>query len=63
MVTTDTLSRLSPRDRDEIQGMQVTIHQIVEFSPVELQQIKDETAKGGHFNSLPSKWYKDGLTA
>ena len=48
----DTLSRLSSRDRDEIPGMQVKIHQLVEFSPVELQQIKDETAKDGTLQFL-----------
>ena len=45
MVIADTLSRLSPRDRGEIQGMQVKIHHIVKFTPVEIQEIKDETAK------------------
>ena len=45
MVIANTLSRLSPREGDEIPGMQVKIHHLVEFSPVELQQIKDETAK------------------
>ena len=45
MVIADTLSRLSPRDRDEVPGMQVKIHHVSEFSPVELQKIKDETAK------------------
>ena len=52
MVIADTLSRLSLRDRDEIPGMQVKIHQLVEFSPVELQQIKDETAKDGTLQFL-----------
>ncbi len=45
MVIADTLSRLSPRDRDEVPGMQVKIHHVSEFSAVELQKIKDETAK------------------
>ena len=52
MVIADTLSRLSSRDQDEIPGMQVKIHQLVEFSPVELQQIKDETAKDGTLQYL-----------
>ena len=32
MVTADTLSRLSPIDRNEISGMQVQIHQLVEWN-------------------------------
>ncbi|CAB4017439.1 transposon Tf2-1 poly [Paramuricea clavata] len=48
----DTLSRLSPREGDEIPGMQVKIHHLVEFLPVELQQIKDETAKDGTLQIL-----------
>lgn len=52
MVIADTLSRLSPREGDEIPGMQVKIHHLVEFSPVELQQIKDETAKDGTLQIL-----------
>ena len=52
MVMAGTLSRLSSRDRDEIPGMQVRIHQLVEFSPVELQQIKDETVKDGTLQFL-----------
>ena len=39
MVIADTLSRLSPRNRDEVPGMQVKIHHVSEFSPVELQKI------------------------
>jgi hypothetical protein len=52
MVIADTLSRLSPREGDEIPGMQVKIHHLVEFSPVELQQIKEETAKDGTLQIL-----------
>ncbi|CAB3999906.1 Hypothetical predicted protein [Paramuricea clavata] len=51
MVIADTLSRLSPREGDEITGMQVKIHNL-EFSPVELQQIREETAKGGTLQIL-----------
>jgi hypothetical protein len=50
MVIADTLSRLSARERDEIPGMQVK--NLVEFSPVELQQIKEETAKDGTLQIL-----------
>ncbi|CAB3991427.1 transposon Tf2-1 poly [Paramuricea clavata] len=52
MVIADTLSRLSPKEGDEIPGMQVKIHHLVEFTPVELQQIKDETAKDGTLQIL-----------
>ncbi|CAB4041230.1 Hypothetical predicted protein [Paramuricea clavata] len=52
MVIADTLSRLSPKEGDEIPRMQMKIHHLVEFSPVELQQIKDETAKDGTLQIL-----------
>ena len=52
MVIADTLSRLSPIDRNEISGMQVQIHQLVEFPPLGLQQIKDKTAKDGTLQIL-----------
>jgi hypothetical protein len=32
-------------ERDEIPAMQVKINHLVEFSPVELQQIREEAAK------------------
>ncbi|CAB3987751.1 Retrovirus-related Pol poly from transposon [Paramuricea clavata] len=52
MVRADTLSRLLPREGDEIPGMQVKIHHLVEFSAVELQQIKEETTKDGTLQML-----------
>ncbi|XP_028404008.1 uncharacterized protein K02A2.6-like [Dendronephthya gigantea] len=52
MVIADTLSRLSPREGDEIPGMRVKIHHLVEFTPVELQQIKEETARDGALQIL-----------
>ena len=52
MVIAITLSRLSPIDRNEISGMQVQIHQLVEFPPLGLQQIKDKTAKDGTLQIL-----------
>ena len=52
MVIADTLSRLSPREGDKIPRMQVKIHHLVEFSPVELQQIREETAIDGTLQIL-----------
>jgi hypothetical protein len=63
MVIADTLSRLSPREGDEIPGMQVKIHHLVEFSPVELQQIKEETAKDGTLQILSEQVMQGGLIA
>ena len=63
MVIADTLSRLSPREGDEIPRMQVKIHHLVEFSPVELEKIKEETAKDGTLQILSEQVMQGGLIA
>ena len=45
MVIADTLSRLSSQDKEEIPGMKINSHHLVEITPIKLNEVKEETAK------------------
>ena len=42
-IVADALSRMNPVDTDEIQGMEVQIHDLVSITPVRLEQLQRET--------------------
>ena len=43
MVTSDTLSRLSPLDEFEVPDMDVKIHHLIRITPAKMEDFKEET--------------------
>ena len=52
MVLADALSRLSPHDKQEMEGLSVKIHHIVSVTNEKLEQIKEETSRNEELQLL-----------
>ncbi|XP_019628682.1 PREDICTED: uncharacterized protein K02A2.6-like [Branchiostoma belcheri] len=56
MLVADALSRLSPSEKEEMAGLKVQIHHLVNVTTTKLEQIQEETSKDEELQTITRGW-------